>query len=98
MANAREHNSPLIQELLDESRHLDEGVKLERCSFTFTQEGNGNGTTEEYEELIIECEASLGIDNDDGCFYVLKTTTGWSMDSEDELQKLFDRIQKAINK
>lgn len=98
MATAREYDSPLIQELLEESAHLNDVVKLERCSFTFSQEGNGNGTTDEYEELIIECEASLGIDNDEGCFYVLKTTTGWSMDSVDELQKLFDRIQKAINK
>lgn len=97
MANAREHNSKLIEELIEEAK-LNQDAKLDRCSFTFTQEGNGNGTTEEYEELIIECEASLGIDNDDGCFYVLKTTTGWSMDSVDELQKLFDRIQKAINK
>ena len=97
MANAREHNSKLIEELIEEAK-LNQDTKLERCSFTFTQEGNGNGTTEEYEELIIECEASLGIDNDDGCFYVLKTTTGWSMDSVDELQKLFDRIQKAIKK
>ena len=98
MTQPREYNSPIIKELLEESRHLNEGVKLERCSFTFNQEGNGNGTTEEYEELVIECESSLGIDNDDGCFYVLKTTTGWSMDKVDDLQSLFDRIQKAIKK
>jgi hypothetical protein len=98
MTQPREYNSPIIKELLEESRHLNEGVKLERCSFTFNQEGNGNGTTEEYEELVIECESSLGIDNDDGCFYVLKTTTGWSMDKVDDLQSLFDRIQKAIKR
>lgn len=73
-------------------------TKLERCSFTFSQDGNCNGTTDEYEELIIECESSLGIDNDEGCFYVLKTTTGWSIDSIDELQQLFNRIQKSIKK
>jgi hypothetical protein len=69
--------------------------KLERCSFTFDQEGNGNGTTDEFETLTIECESSLGIDNDEGCFYVLKTD-GWSIDSVNDLQELFDRIQKIL--
>jgi hypothetical protein len=69
--------------------------KLERCSFTFNQEGNSNGTTDEFETLTIECEASLGIDNDEDCFYVLKTE-GWSIDNVNDLQELFDRIQKVI--
>jgi hypothetical protein len=69
--------------------------KLIKCSFTFDQEGNGNGTTNDIETLIIECEASLGIDNDEGCFYVLKAD-GWSIDNVNELQELFDRIQKVI--
>jgi hypothetical protein len=64
--------------------------KLEKCSFTFEQNGN-----DEIEILTIECESSLGIDNDEGCFYVLKTD-GWSIDSVNELQELFDRIQKVI--
>ena len=68
---------------------------LEKCSFTFVQEGNCNGTTSEYEELTIECESSLGIDNDEGCFYVLKTE-GWAIESTQDLQDLFDRIQKSI--
>jgi hypothetical protein len=70
--------------------------KLIKCCFTFDQEGNGNGTTEEIETLTIECESSLGIDNDEGCFYVLRTE-GWSIDSVKDLQELFDRIHKAIN-
>ena len=64
--------------------------KLEKCSFTFEQNGNND-----IEILTIECESSLGIDNDKGCFYVLKTE-GWSIDSVNELQELFDRIQKVI--
>lgn len=72
-----------------------EKPKLERCSFTFNQEGNSNGTTDDFEILTIECESSLGIDNDGGCFYVLKTD-GWSIDNVNDLQELFDRIQKVI--
>jgi hypothetical protein len=69
--------------------------KLERCSFSFGQEGNTNGSTDTYEELTIECESSLGIDNDEGCYYVLKTN-GWSVDNVNDLQELFDRINKVI--
>ena len=74
---------------------MSERAKLERCSFTFCQDGNGNGTTEDTETLTIECDSSLGIDNDGGCFYVLRTE-GWSIDNVNDLQELFDRIQKVI--
>ena len=72
--------------------------ELMRMSFTFSQEGNCVGSTDKYEELTIECESSLGIDNDGGCFYVLKTSTGWSIDSTKDLEYLFDRINKTLNK
>ena len=68
--------------------------KLDRATFEFSQESNCT-SSEEFESLTIECESSLGIDNDAGCFYVLKTE-GWAIDSAQELQELFDRIQKAI--
>jgi hypothetical protein len=74
---------------------MSEKPKLEKCSFTFGQEGNTNGTTDEFEIITIECESSLGIDNDEGCYYVLRTE-GWSIDNVNELQELFDRIQKSI--
>jgi hypothetical protein len=70
--------------------------KLEKCSFTFTQDGNCNGTTDEVEQLRINCESSLGIDEDEGCYYVLKTGTGWSIDNVNDLQELFDRINQVI--
>lgn len=72
--------------------------QLENCSFTFTQEGNCNGTTNEHEVLTIECESSLGIDNDRGCYYVLKTETGWSIDNINDLQDLLDRINLIIKR
>ncbi len=72
----------------------DNKPKLESVIFKFYQESNcvdgGYG-----EELEIRCESSLGIDRDGGCFYILKTD-GWAIESVDELQKLFDRIQKSI--
>jgi hypothetical protein len=77
---------------------MEEKPKLEKMSFTFSQEGNCVGTTGGYEEITIECESSLGIDNDNGCFFVLKTTTGWSVNDESDLKELFDRIGKVIIK
>jgi len=71
--------------------------KLIECSFMFEQDGNGNGTTSDLETLTIDCHAPLGIDNDNGCFYVLKTE-GWSIDTIEELKVLIERIDKVIKK
>lgn len=71
-----------------------EKPKLDKCIFEFSQDANCV-SKDEIEILTIECESSLGIDNDGNCFYVLKTE-GWSIDSVKDLQDLFDRIQKTI--
>ena len=69
---------------------------LESATFNFSQEGNCLDESD-IETLEIRCESSLGLDRDEGCFYVLKTEQ-WSIDGVEELQKLFDRIQKSIKK
>lgn len=74
----------------------EEKPMLERATFKFTQESNCC-STEEYEELTIECESSLGIDRDEDCFFVLKTEQ-WSVDNEQDIKELFDRISKIIKK
>jgi hypothetical protein len=72
-------------------------AKLDETTFHFSQEGNCMKKADEYEYLEIKCLADLGIDNSEGkCFYELKTE-GWSIDSLDELQELFDRIQKSLS-
>jgi hypothetical protein len=75
----------------------EQGIILERATFEFSQDGNCISSSDEAEFLTIECESSLGIDRDEGCFYVLKTEK-WSIDDENDLKKLFDRIQKIIKK
>jgi hypothetical protein len=69
---------------------------LHSAKFVFSQEGNTCGTTEEYEELEIELDAPSTIDGPDDCFFVIRTTTGWSMDSLDELKELIDKCKKAL--
>jgi len=67
---------------------------MHRASFEFYQEGNTDGTTDETEELKIEC---MGIgDLTEGCYYVLRTQTGWSIDSPEELKQLVERVDKMM--
>jgi hypothetical protein len=75
----------------------EQGIILERATFEFSQDGNCISDSDQCEFLTIECESSLGIDRDNGCFYVLKTEK-WSIDGVEDLQKLFDRIQTVIIK
>ena len=75
----------------------EQGIILERATFEFSQDGNCISASDQYESLTIECESDLGIDRTEGCFYVLKTEK-WSISDENDLKKLFDRIQKVIKK
>lgn len=72
-----------------------EKPNLHSASFEFSQVGNTNGTTSEYENLDISFESSLGLDFDGDGFYVLRTE-GWSVDGVEDLQELFDRIKKVM--
>jgi hypothetical protein len=67
---------------------------MHRASFEFYQEGNTDGTTDDTEELKVEC---MGIgDLSEGCYYVLRTQTGWSVDSPEELKQLLERVDKMM--
>ena len=76
---------------------MEEEIILERATFEFSQEGNCISDSDAAEFLTIECESDLGIDRNEGCFYVLKTEK-WSINDEQDLKKLFDRIQTVIKK
>jgi len=58
----------------------------------FSQPGNTLGTTEEDELLVLECERQLP---DDPPFFVLRTT-GWSIDSIEELQVIIDMCERIM--
>ena len=62
---------------------MDEPV-MYKITYEFYQEGNTDGTTAETEELIVEVE-SIGDIEQDGVYFVLKTSTGWSVNDSDEL-------------
>jgi hypothetical protein len=70
--------------------------KLERVVFTFVQESNCvDNQNDDWEELEVRCESSLGIDYDNGCFFVLKTEQ-WSIDSKREFDEMLNRIGDAV--
>jgi hypothetical protein len=68
-----------------------EKPSLYRATFEFIQDGNTDGTTEDIESIIIECEGMDAL----GCYYVLKTE-GWSINNTDELKELIERVNKSI--
>ena len=53
--------------------------------FEFCQEGNTLQTTNEEEVLLVRCEYQQPGDEP---FYTIKTDTGWSIDSSEELTDL----------
>ena len=73
----------------------EQGTLLEEARFRFSQDPNCLSDEDEYEFLEIKAHSSIGIDRDNDCFFVLKTEK-WSVDSIEDLEKLFDRIRKVV--
>ena len=71
-----------------------EEINISKITYDFVQEGNTQGTTDEYEKLTIEVETVLG-DINEGNFYVLRTE-GWSINSILELEDLFKKIKQGF--
>lgn len=74
----------------------EQGLILEEAKFKFSQDANCL-SDDEYEFLEVEAKSSLGIDRDKECFFVLKTEA-WSVDSVEDLEKVFDRIRQVVLK
>jgi hypothetical protein len=72
----------------------EQGLILEEAKFRFSQDANCLSSNE-YEFIEVKAQSSLGIDRDGDCFFVLKTE-GWSVDSIEDLEKLFNRIKIVI--
>ena len=70
---------------------------LEECNFKFSQEGNCNSRSGEYEFLDVSFESDIGIDRTDGGYFVIKTEK-WSVDDASDLEAIFDRIRNLLNK
>lgn len=65
---------------------------LDTATFTFTQEGNTLGTTEEVESITIRLETQLPGEMP---FFVI-VTQGWSFDDPEELLDIVEQCRKAL--
>ena len=72
-------------------------AELDTVTFTFTQEANCvDGTSHDLEVLTVEAKSSMGIDRDEGAFYVLRTEQ-WSIDVAGEINDIIKKCERAID-
>lgn len=74
---------------------LNDDIWLSKVSFEFTQSGNSDGTTNEYEELTVDIMSSGNIQVDE-YYMVLRTNTGWSINTPDEFLHLLKEVDEKI--
>ena len=79
-------------------QHNNMKPQLDKVIYQFTQDGNTMGSTDDVEELTIECESSTGNLDSDDQFYVIRTSTGWSIDNAQELVDLIYRVISTFKK
>lgn len=78
-------------------QHNPNHASLETVTFTFIQDANCvDGPSDEIEELIVEAKSSMGIDEDGGSFFVLKTKQ-WAINDANEMFELMKRCENSIN-
>lgn len=69
-------------------------LSIAKASFTFTQDGNTMGTTDDHETLVVDLEyQTLDPGKGDECFAVIRTD-GWSVESGDEIALTVDACKK----
>jgi hypothetical protein len=65
--------------------------------FRFSQEGNCvDSKSDEYENIEIKAISSLGLDFDDGAFFVIKTKQ-WAFNDVQEFSEMIQRVQDAVD-
>jgi len=70
---------------------------LHHITFLFSQEANCvDGSSDDYEEIEIEVKSSLGVDYDNGGFFVLKTKQ-WAINDINEMTELLQRVQDSLD-
>jgi hypothetical protein len=87
----------VIEILNNKKKRKMEGPTLESCKFEFTQDANCLSDCGNIEKIKITHQSDLGLDRTKGGFFVLKTK-GWSINSEDDIRLLLDRIRMAMKK
>lgn len=69
------------------------GIKIGKITFELLQDGNTLGTTQDWEDIKVECEYQLPGDEP---FFVVKSEKGWSINNSKELAVVIDILQKRV--
>ena len=73
------------------------GIKLNKVTFEFTQDEHRMSTEMGgMESLTVECMSDMGISDDGGGFFVLKTEQ-WAIDGTEDIAKLLMEVKQAID-
>jgi len=74
---------------------MDNKPNLDNITFLFSQEPNciDGG---EHETLEVRVESSLGVDYDEGGFFIIKTEQ-WAFDDITEFSEMMQRVQNAVD-
>lgn len=73
------------------------GIKLNKVTFEFTQDEHCMSTEMGgMESLTVECMSDMGISDDGGGFFVLKTEQ-WAIDGTEDIVKLLMEVKQAID-
>jgi hypothetical protein len=76
---------------------MNDKPNLDHIVFSFSQESNCvDGGRDEYETLEVRVESSLGVDYDEGGFFVIKTEQ-WAFDDITEFSEMIQRVQNAVD-
>lgn len=70
---------------------------LDKISYKFIQEGNCNESTDDTEILTVDVESVYGDLREGEGFYTIKTKTGWSIDSIEELYDLLKVVKNGVS-
>ena len=70
--------------------------KIDSATFEFIQEADGHSSNQ-IQNIKIECKSDFGIEEDGGCFFVIKTEE-WSFDNLEELSDLINRVMDMLFK
>ena len=70
--------------------------KIDTATFEFIQEADGHSSNQ-IQNIKIECKSDFGIEEDGGCFFVIKTEE-WSFDNLEEISYLINRVTDMLLK
>lgn len=71
-------------------------MTLDKIIYEFSQEGNTDGTTEDWEEMTIEVQGCHKCITEGDGYLVLRTKTGWSVNSTADFEEMLSIVNNGV--